>query len=400
MIIFLLAATNLIAEELNIYAISKPNEAVKLIGPDANLQLVVTGESISDMTRSVSYETDPSSIVSVSKAGHVTPLANGSVKVTAKTTEGLSAQIELTVEQFEIPQPINFPNEIVPLFTKHGCNGGGCHGKSEGQNGFKLSLLGFEPTEDFEYLVREVRGRRVFPAAPQHSLLLRKGSGDLPHGGGARFEHDSWDYKAIVRWIEQGMPYGRPDDPKLESISVYPSSRIVAPGAEQQLAVTAFYTNGSVRDVTGIVSYESNQKEMGEVNKSGLVTMLKDQTGDMAVMIRFQEQVSVFRATIPLGIPTENFPIVNNFIDEKVFNKLKTLGLPSSEICDDTTFLRRTAIDIAGRLPSLEEVESFFSNDHPEKRSQWIDSLLSTTDHAEYFSNKWSAILRNKRKGN
>ncbi|MED5470585.1 MAG: DUF1553 domain-containing protein, partial [Verrucomicrobiota bacterium] len=188
-------------------------------------------------------------------------------------------------------------------------------------------------------------------------------------------------------------------DPKLQSISVYPSSRIVAPGAEQQLAVSAFYSDGSVRDVTGIVSYESNQKEMGEVDQSGLVTMLKDQTGDMAVMIRFQEQVSVFRATIPLGVPTENFPVAKNFIDDKVFNKLKTLGLPASDICDDTTFLRRTAIDIAGRLPSLQEVEDFLSNDHPEKRSQWIDSLLSTTDYAEYFSNKWAAILRNKRKG-
>ncbi len=398
-IILSLAATNLVAKELNIYAISKPNEGPKLIGPDANLQLVVTGEDVSDMTRSVSYEVDPPSIVNVSNEGHVTPLANGSVKITAKTSEGVSAQIELTVEQFENPQPINFPNEIVPLFTKHGCNGGGCHGKSEGQNGFKLSLLGFEPTEDFEYLVKEGRGRRLFPAAPQHSLLLRKGSGDLPHGGGARFEHDSWDYKAIVRWMEQGMPYGSADDPKLQSISVYPSSRIVAPGAEQQLAVSAFYSDGSVRDVTGIVSYESNQKEMGEVDQSGLVTMLKDQTGDMAVMIRFQEQVSVFRATIPLGVPTENFPVAKNFIDDKVFNKLKTLGLPASDICDDTTFLRRTAIDIAGRLPSLQEVEDFLSNDHPEKRSQWIDSLLSTTDYAEYFSNKWAAILRNKRKG-
>jgi len=399
-IILSLAATNLIAEELNIYAISKPNEEVKLIGPDANLQLVVTGKNISDMTRSVSYEADPSSVVRVSNTGHVAPLANGSVKVTAKTAEGLSAQIELTVEHFETPQAINFPNEIVPLFTKHGCNGGGCHGKSEGQNGFKLSLLGFEPTEDFEYLVKEGRGRRLFPAAPQHSLLLRKGAGDLPHGGGARFEHDSWDYKAIVRWMEQGMPYGSPEDPKLESISVYPSSRIVEPGTEQQLAVEALYTDGSVRDVTGIVSYESNQKEMGEVNQSGLVTMLKDQTGDMAVMIRFQEQVSVFRATIPLGAPTDNFPVAKNFIDEKVFNKLKTLGLPSSEICDDTTFIRRTAIDIAGRLPSLQEVDGFLSNNDPEKRSQWIESLLSTTDYAEYFANKWSAILRNKRKGN
>ena len=399
-IVSFFAATNLMAAELNIYAVSKPNEEAKLIGPDAYLQLVVTGASISDITRSVSYEADPSSIVNVSKTGHVTPLSDGSVKVIAKTSEGLSTSIELTVEQFGTPQPINFPNEIVPLFTKHGCNGGGCHGKSEGQNGFKLSLLGFEPTEDFEYLVKEGRGRRLFPAAPQHSLLLRKGSGDLPHGGGARFDHDSWDYKAIVRWMEQGMPYGSPDDPKLESISVYPSSRIVEPGAEQQLAVSAFYTDGSVRDVTGIVSYESNQKEMGEVNQSGLVNMLRDQTGDMAVMIRYQEHVSVFQATIPLGVPTENFPVAKNFIDEKVFTKLKTLGLPSSEICDDTTFLRRTAIDIAGRLPSLQEVEDFLSNDHPEKRSQWIDSLLSTTDYAEYFSNKWAAILRNKRKGN
>ena len=42
---------------------------------------------------------DPPSIVNVSNEGHVTPLANGSVKITAKTSEGVSAQIELTVEQ-------------------------------------------------------------------------------------------------------------------------------------------------------------------------------------------------------------------------------------------------------------------------------------------------------------
>src|SRR5215213_8782413 len=82
--------------------------------------------------------------------------------------------------------PINFANEIVPIFTKTGCNGGGCHGKSSGQNGFKLSLLGFEPTEDYEHLVKEARGRRVFPAAPSRSLLLQKVSGQTPHGGGKR----------------------------------------------------------------------------------------------------------------------------------------------------------------------------------------------------------------------
>ena len=388
----------LAANELSIYSVSAQDKKAKLLGPDANLQLVVYNSDLQDMTREVVYTSAPDNLISISDSGKVMPLGNGDVTITATNDKGLTGKLDLVVERFETPQPINFPNEIVPLFTKHGCNGGGCHGKSEGQNGFKLSLLGFEPTEDFEYLVKESRGRRLFPAAPEHSLLLRKGAGDLPHGGGARFEHDSWDYKAIVRWMEQGMPYGSPDDPILKKISVFPDSRIVDPGGKQQLAVTAYYSDGSVRDITGIATYESNQKEMGEVDQNGLVTMSTGETGDMAVMIRYQEQVSVFQATIPLGIPIESFPIAKNVIDEKVFAKLKTLGLPTSEICDDSTFLRRTSLDIAGRLPTLEETDKYSNSDNPNKRSEWIDFLLSTTDYAEFFANKWSSILRNKRK--
>ena len=394
----LLTTFYLAANELSIYSVSAQDKKAKLLGPDANLQLVVYNSDLQDMTREVVYTSAPDNLISISDSGKVMPLGNGDVTITATNDKGLTGKLDLVVERFETPQPINFPNEIVPLFTKHGCNGGGCHGKSEGQNGFKLSLLGFEPTEDFEYLVKESRGRRLFPAAPEHSLLLRKGAGDLPHGGGARFEHDSWDYKAIVRWMEQGMPYGSPDDPILEKISVFPDSRIVDPGGKQQLAVTAYYSDGSVRDITGIATYESNQKEMGEVDQNGLVTMSTGETGDMAVMIRYQEQVSVFQATIPLGIPIESFPIAKNVIDEKVFAKLKTLGLPTSEICDDSTFLRRTSLDIAGRLPTLEETDKYLNSDNPNKRSEWIDSLLSTTDYAEFFANKWSSILRNKRK--
>src|SRR5438445_13563383 len=71
-------------------------------------------------------------------------------------------------------RPINFANQIVPIFTKSGCNAGGCHGKSSGQSGFKLSLLGFEATEDYEHLLKEARGRRVLLAAREASLLLLK----------------------------------------------------------------------------------------------------------------------------------------------------------------------------------------------------------------------------------
>ncbi|MFT4550416.1 MAG: hypothetical protein ACI8XO_001640 [Verrucomicrobiales bacterium] len=384
---------------LDIHAVGKPDMPAKLLGPDATLQLVVTRDGATDFTHLVEYRAEPAGLVTITPGGKVTPLADGLATVTAVAADGgESAQVQVAIESCATPQPINFSNDIVPLFTKHGCNSGGCHGKSEGQNGFRLSLLGFEPTEDYEYLVKESRGRRLFPAAPDHSLLLRKAIGDLPHGGGARVERDSWDYRAIVRWMEQGMPYGSESDPTVEKISVFPELRIVAPGAKQQLAVTAHYSDGTLRDVTEIVTYESNQKEMAEVELSGLVTMLEGQTGDTAVMIRFQEQVTVFQATIPLGAPTDSLPAERNFIDGHVFAKLRILGLPASELCDDTTFLRRSAIDIAGRLPTLEEAEAYQNDTRPDKRAAWVDTLLAGTDYADYFANKWVSMLRNKRK--
>ena len=132
----------LAANELKIYAVSVEGKKAKLLGPDANLQLVVNDSNFSDLTRDVKFTSIPDNLISISDSGKVSPLGNGDVTITATSDNGLTGSLELVVESFETPQPINFPNEIVPLFTKHGCNGGGCHGKSEGQNGFKLSLLG------------------------------------------------------------------------------------------------------------------------------------------------------------------------------------------------------------------------------------------------------------------
>ena len=81
---------------------------------------------------------------------------------------------------------IYFKTDIVPILTKLGCNGGGCHGKATGQNGFQLSLFGFDPDQDYESLVRESRGRRLSPALPDRSLLLLKATARMPHGGGRR----------------------------------------------------------------------------------------------------------------------------------------------------------------------------------------------------------------------
>src|SRR5262249_24806969 len=145
---------------------------------------------------------------------------------------------------------LHFAHEIVPLLTRFGCNAGGCHGKASGQNGFKLSLFGFDPTLDYEAIVREDRGRRVFPADPERSLLLLKPAGPAPHGGGRLLDPAGEAYQTLRRWIDQGMPVGDTSAPALVGIEVLPARRILGRNALQQLAVLARYRDGSTRDVT------------------------------------------------------------------------------------------------------------------------------------------------------
>ncbi|MBI4662837.1 MAG: DUF1549 domain-containing protein [Verrucomicrobia bacterium] len=348
------------------------------------------------MSHQVSFSTRPEGIVQLDKGGVVVPLKDGAATISAGSPGGLTATLSVEVDDFSSVARVNFPNQIVPIFTKTGCNAGGCHGKASGQNGFRLSLLGFEPAEDYEHLVKEARGRRLFPAAPENSLLLLKATGISPHGGGKRIEPDSDDYKLIMRWIKQGMPYGKPSDPTVARIEVFPKERTMPMGAEQQLVVIAHYTDGSTEDVTRSALFEPNDKEMAKTDENGKVELF-NQPGDVAVMVRYQAKVAVFRATVPLGAPVVALPPSKNFIDELVFRKLTTVGMPPSEVCDDATFLRRVTIDIAGRIPTPEETKRFLEDKSPGKRDQWIDFLLDSPDYADYFANKWSALLRNKR---
>ena len=293
--------------------------------------------------------------------------------------------------------PVSFRYEVVPILTKYGCNGGGCHGKMEGQNGFKLSLLGFEPAEDYEHLVMESRGRRLMPAAPEFSVLLRKATGELPHGGGARLERGSADYQALVRWMEQGAKGPDEKEPKLTRIEVSPAQSVLPRSAEQALRVDAHFADGSKRDVTALACFESSAREMADVDAAGRVR-LGEVPGDVTVMARFGVQVDVFRAIIPLGAPVGELPPARNFVDTLVFEKLRILGLPPSAECDDATFLRRVTLDLAGRLPTREEADSFAQDTAATKRNRVIDQLLASEEYADFFANKWTALLRNKRK--
>lgn len=375
---------------------------LSIVGSDARVQLIVNahhaGGRTTDVTRQAKYRIEPQGIITIDETGLLTPLQDGTVQLTAELgSKTVTAPIH--VEDFAGTRSINFKNQIVPVFTKLGCNSGGCHGKASGQNGFKLSLLGFYPEDDYEFLVKESRGRRIFPPAPDQSLLLTKPIGASPHGGGKRMEKDSYEYRMVRRWIEQGMPYGEETDPVVTGIKCYPSGRVLTQNQEQQITVYATYSDGSLEDVTRMALFEPNDTELAEVSETGLVRTL-DLSGEVAVMARYQGQVATFRATIPLGAEIASLPPVKNFIDEAVFNKLKVLGIPPSPLSDDATFLRRVYLDITGTLPTQDEVQEFLADANSGKRSQLIDRLLDSPEYADYFTNKWNMVLRNKKRQN
>ncbi|MCS7465411.1 DUF1549 domain-containing protein [Stieleria sp. ICT_E10.1] len=292
---------------------------------------------------------------------------------------------------------ISFVNDVVPVLTKAGCNAGVCHAKAGGgQNGFQLSLLGFEPLEDYQHLVHEGRGRRLFPLDPARSLLLAKAAGEVPHGGGVRIEKGSPNYNTLLRWIQAGSPYRSDNDPELVSIRVEPPAGTLQPGESLTLRSIATFSDGSTRDVTATSLFESNDSAMATVNESGHVTAM-DLPGKVSVMVRHQDRVAVYNASIPLGQPVDAPPSPNNFVDELVFANLEQLGIPPSDLCDDATFLRRVSLDIGGRVPTEREARAFAADDSPDKRAKVVDRLLRSPDYADYFANKWTALLKNRR---
>jgi hypothetical protein len=295
----------------------------------------------------------------------------------------------------EPPRHFNFENDIVPILSKFGCNTSGCHGKAEGQNGFKLSVFGFDPSADYAALTQEGRGRRVSPSVPERSLLLTKASGGIPHGGGVRIPRTSDEYRTLHDWIETGIEFGSPDDPHVISIEVTPRERELPIGASQALHVTATLSNGQFRDVTRHAKFQTNNEGLATVDERGLVTAGKV-SGEVAIMAAYLGQVDVFRALIPRTERIENYPALpeNNFIDTLVYRKLRKLQELPSAPANEGDFMRRVFLDIIGTLPAADEARAFLKDDRPDRRSRLVDQLLDRREFADFWALKWSDVLR------
>ena len=303
-----------------------------------------------------------------------------------------------------------FSTDIVPILTRLGCNGGGCHGKASGQNGFRLSLLGFEPESDYESLMGDARGRRLFPSNPEKSLILLKATARVPHGGGRVMEESGEDYRTLIRWQQQGAIGPESNDPTITSIRLDQSESILQFKEKLGLKVIAAFSDGRRRDVTRQSIYQSNEPGIASVDTQGVV-QAGDQPGLVAVMVRFGEKIATFRAVVPFVQEAERTKEVGRILDEiesqaggsvadrPLIQQWRKLGIVPSKVTDDLTFLRRATLDICGTLPTPAEAKAFVQNKDPDKRTRLIDRLLDRPEYASYFALKWADILQNRGAG-
>lgn len=360
----------------------------------ARRQLVVATDG-RDATRQATYISRSPQIVTIDAKGYAVPIANGTAEIEVKLGEQ-TVIVPVEVQGLDKVRPVDFATEVEPLLSRFGCNSGGCHGKASGQNGFKLSLFGFDTEFDYAALVKEGRGRRVFASSPERSLLLAKATGQVPHGGGKRIEPGSEPYRMLLSWVQAGAPASAADAPRVVKLRMSPSEQILPPDQTQQLVVLAEYSDGSQRDVTREAQYSSNLDVVAVVAEDGLVTA-NAPTGEAAIMARYMGQVAVCTILRPQGAPltaVANFAPINA-IDELAMQKWMKLGLQPSPVCDDPTFLRRVTVDLCGRLPTTDETRMFLANMDTNKREQLVDRLLNSPDYPAYFALKWGSILRN-----
>jgi hypothetical protein len=290
-----------------------------------------------------------------------------------------------------------FVNDVLPILSKAGCNAGACHAKPAGQSGFKLSVFAYDPRSDYRAIVGEIRGRRVFPAAPDQSLVLRKPTTAVEHGGGRRLKKNSDAYQTLARWIERGMPYLPPGTPALAGVEIEPKHQQYAKNATRPLRVTARYSDGSTRDVTTLAQYSSTEKAIAGVNADGVVTVA-DMPGEAAVVVRYMGKVDVSRVTVAPDTmqPDSVYSAlpVNNFIDPLVHDRLKSLGIVPSAPCTDAEFLRRASLDAIGALPTPDAARAFLADPDAHKRDKLIDRLLADPRYADHWADKWADLLR------
>ena len=381
-----------------------------LRGENAIQQYLLMGTlsdgSRKDLTAQASFSLSDPNVARPQEGGRIVAVADGETEVAAVLGTH-EAKARLRVEDSNRTRPFHFSRDVLPVLTRRGCNQTECHSGLKGRGGFKLSMNGSHPRQDYEWIVQggmyqvltdepgEPRIPRIDLDRPEKSLLLQKPTMQVPHVGGPRIDPESKEYALLMDWIRQGSPYGEKDSERVKVVKmeVYPREAILRQGERQQLVVSAHLSDGSVEDYTGRVRFDVNHGSVAAISPSGLVTARNG--GETAVLVRGAGQEVLGNIGV-VGDRVADYPELrpHNFIDERVFAKLRRFNIVPSEPSSDSEFLRRVCLDLTGRIPPVARVREFLADPDPLKREKVVEALLASPEYVDYWTFRFADLFR------
>ena len=379
-------------------------------GGNASQQYVLMGTfadgSRKDLTAQASFSLSDPDVARPQEGGRIIALADGETEVAA-VVGTQEAKARLRVEDSSWTRPFHFSRDVLPVLTRRGCNQTECHSGLKGRGGFKLSLNGAHPRQDYEWIVQggmyqvltdepgEPRIPRVDLDHPEKSLLLQKPTMQVPHVGGPRIDQESKEFALLLDWVRQGSPYGEKDSEQVKVVrmEVYPRETILSQGESQQLVVSAHLSDGSVEDYTRRVRFDVNHGSVAEISPSGLVTGRNG--GETAVLVRGAGQEVLGTVGVVADRVTD-YPelAANNFIDERIFAKLRRFNIVPGERSSDSEFLRRVCLDLTGRIPPVARIREFLADPDPLKREKVVEALLASPEYVDYWTFRFADLFR------
>jgi hypothetical protein len=358
-----------------------------------------TGEMV-DLTTSATVE-PAAPLLARNVDGDFVPTAVGTTALKVAAA-GRTVDVPVTVKSVTAP-PISFVRDVMPVLSKAGCNAGTCHGAQDGKNGFKLSLRGYDPRYDYDALVDELSGRRFDRSSPELSLMLLKPTQGVPHVGGFLFDEQSRHYAILKQWIAEGAAFD--ELPRVQRLEVAPLNPVLQrEGDAYSQVVTAFFDDGSSRDVTRDSVFSSSNFNVATVENAGATNgLIKGlRRGETAVLVRYEGAYAVNRVTVlgdRSGFEWQASP-EHSFVDTLVNAKLRQLKINPSALCTDAEFLRRVHLDLTGMPPTGAQAQAFLADprDSKTKRDAKIDELLDSQEYVDHWTLKWSDLLLSNRK--
>lgn len=384
---------------LTVTGIEVEPKSVSIARPTEYAQLVVTATmsdgTKADITRMAKLSSSSEAAATVNERGMVRPGKDGAAEIKIAFM-GRAAVVPVKVSGMNVALKPDYVRDVMPITSKLGCNMGTCHGAKDGKAGFKLSLRGYDPIYDVLAFTDELASRRANAASPEHSLMLLKASGAVPHEGGQLTVPGELYYETLKAWISQGAKLDL-KTPRVTGIEAFPKNPVLERiGARQQMRVIARYADGYVKDVTAEAFIDSGNGEVIEADKTGLMTSIR--RGEAAILARFEGAYAATTITV-MGDRTGfvwSEPEKWNKVDEFTARKWQRMKIQPSGLCSDEDFLRRIHIDLTGLPPKAEEVRAFIADtrDTRTKRNEVIDRLIGNPDFVDHWTNKWADMLQ------